>query len=146
MKNNGFMKFAFPSSPHRERVNVAILLGRIAFAILLAYHGLVKLATFGDLAPEFPNPFGFGGEASLAIVIFVEVVGALFIIPGFITRLVAIPVAIVMLVAYFFVHGASLVEGELSLIYAIVFILLAVTGAGKFSIDHKIHKKFRHSA
>ncbi len=152
MKGKKFLDFIFPNSPHRTRVNVALLLGRVAFAVLLGYHGLVKMTTFSDLSNEFPNPFGLGSSLSLSLVIFAEAFCSLFILFGFLTRLATMPIIFAMLVAYIFIHGGYVVDmgdfkgGELALLYAIIFILLCITGAGKYSIDHKIHKKLKHMA
>ena len=151
MKNNAFFKFLFPNSPHRARVNVAIFLGRIVFSVLLGYHGLVKMATFEDTAEQFAA-WGFPSSALIWLVIFAEVVCSLFIMIGFLTRLAAIPIFISMLVAYFWAHGGLVIDGngnvggELALVYAVIYILLEITGAGKYSIDYKIHKSLRHSA
>ena len=38
MKGKKFLDFIFPNSPHRARVNVALLLGRVAFAVLMGYY------------------------------------------------------------------------------------------------------------
>ena len=147
MKGKKFLDFIFPNSPHRARVNVALLLGRVAFAVLMGYHGLVKMTTFSDLSNEFPNPFGLGSSLSLSLVIFAEAFCTLFVLFGFLTRLATMPIIFAMLVAYLFAHGGYVIDGgELPLLYAIIFILLCITGAGKYSIDHKIHKKLKHVA
>ena len=147
MKSKSVLDFIFPNSPHRARVNVALLLGRIVFSVLLGYHGLIKVATFSDLSNEFPNPLGLGSAASLSLVIFAEVFCSLLVLIGLFTRLAAIPIVFAMLVAYLFVHGGYIIDGgELPFIYAIVFALICVTGAGKYSIDYKIHKKLKHKA
>ena len=152
MKNKKLLDFLFPNSPHRVRVNVAILLGRIAFSVLLGYHGLLKIASFSDLTNEFPNPFGLGASVSLSLVIFAEVFCSLMVVLGLLTRVAAMPIIFAMLVAYFFIHGGYVVDmgdfkgGELALLYAIIFILICITGAGKYSIDYQIHKKLKHKA
>ena len=47
------------------------------------------------------------------------------------------------IVAFFDIHDAIISEGELSLIYFIVFILLFLTGAGRYSLDYLIDSRFR---
>jgi putative oxidoreductase len=54
-----------------------------------------------------------------------------------------IPMIIAMGVAFFDVHDAMMPEGELALIYFIVFIMLFLTGPGRYSIDYLIDKKFQ---
>ena len=45
-------------------------------------------------------------------------------------------------VAFFDVHDAMLPEGELSLIYLVVFVVLYITGPGRYSVDYLLDKKF----
>ena len=54
-----------------------------------------------------------------------------------------IPMIISMGVAFFDVHDAMIPEGELSLIYLIVFIILFLTGPGRYSVDYWIDMKFQ---
>jgi putative oxidoreductase len=50
---------------------------------------------------------------------------------------------IAMAVAFFDVHDGMFPAGELSLIYIIMFIILYITGPGKFSIDFLIDRKIQ---
>ena len=50
---------------------------------------------------------------------------------------------VAMGVAFFDIHDALLPEGELALIYLIVFIILFITGPGSFSVDYLIDTKVR---
>jgi putative oxidoreductase len=46
-----------------------------------------------------------------------------------------------MAVAFFDVHDAIISEGELALIYFIMFIILYITGPGRYSVDYLIDMK-----
>jgi putative oxidoreductase len=46
-------------------------------------------------------------------------------------------------VAFFGIHDAILPDGELALIYFVVFIILFLTGPGRYSIDYLLDNKFR---
>jgi putative oxidoreductase len=48
-----------------------------------------------------------------------------------------------MAVAFFDVHDAMMPEGELALIYLVVFIILYFLGAGKYSVDHLIDMRYK---
>jgi putative oxidoreductase len=48
-----------------------------------------------------------------------------------------------MAVAFFDVHDAILPEGEISLIYLVLFIIIYITGPGRYSIDFLIDKRFQ---
>jgi putative oxidoreductase len=54
-----------------------------------------------------------------------------------------LPMILAMAVAFFDVHDAMMPEGELSLIYLIVFIILYLVGPGRFSFDYLIDGRFR---
>jgi putative oxidoreductase len=77
------------------------------------------------------------------IAIFTEFCCSLFLISGLLFRLVVIPMIISMAVAFFDVHDAMFPQGELALIYLIVFMILYFTGPGRYSIDYLIDMKFQ---
>ncbi len=105
--------------------------------MLLGGHGWQKLADFGDVAARFPDPLGLGSPSfSLALAVFAEVLCALAVIFGAATRFAAIPLVFTMLVAAFLVHGDDpWSKKEFALLYAVPFLTLVFTGAGKFSVD-----------
>ena len=72
------------------------------------------------------------------VTIFCEFCCSLFLIAGLLQRIMTIPMILAMGVAFFDVHDAMMPEGELALIYLIVFIILFFTGPGKFSADYMI--------
>ncbi|WP_333907979.1 DoxX family protein [Aequorivita sinensis] len=66
----------------------------------------------------------------------------MLLIIGLSTRLAAIPLAITMLVAAFIVHANDgFGRQELPLLYAAIYISIALIGAGKYSLDNRISKK-----
>ena len=48
-----------------------------------------------------------------------------------------------MAVAFFDIHDAMMPEGELALIYLIVFFGMFLTGPGRYNLDYMIDIKFR---
>ena len=54
-----------------------------------------------------------------------------------------IPMIAAMAVAFFDVHDAMFPDGELSLIYLVLFVILYITGPGRYSIDYLIDMKFQ---
>ena len=135
--------FLFPQSFKGNGVSLLILALRMFFGILFFTHGLDKLANFNELLPNFPDVLGFGSYMSLMVSIFCEFCCSLFLIAGLLVRLTVIPMMIAMAVAFFDVHDGMFPEGELALIYLIMFIVLYITGPGKFSIDFLIDKKIQ---
>jgi putative oxidoreductase len=77
------------------------------------------------------------------LAVFSEFCCSLFLIAGLLERIMVLPMIVAMGVAFFDVHDAMMPEGELALIYFIIFIMLFLTGPGRYSIDYLIDKRFQ---
>tara|TARA_B110000285_G_scaffold147559_1_gene164719 strand:+ start:951 stop:1244 length:294 start_codon:yes stop_codon:yes gene_type:complete len=89
---------------------------------------------------EFADPLGIGALPSLILTVIGEVICPLLIIIGYKTRLAAIPAAITMAVAAFVIHGADPIgTKEKALLYLFAFVIIALTGAGKYAVDRNRH-------
>ena len=123
------------------RLNVIVFaVLRVGAGLLFIEHGVQKL--FGMLG-------GVGGPGQTAVLAsrlgaagVLEFVGGLLLIVGLFTRPVALVLLLEMLVAFATVHfpmGGSPMQngGELALLYALIFAVLLVHGAGPFSIDNR---------
>ena len=118
--------------------NIALLILRIGFGVMMLTHGVPKLLNMvaGDFS--FADPIGIGETPSLILAVLSEVVFPILVIIGFKTRLSAIPVIITMAVAAFIIHGADALETkEKAILYLVGFIAIALLGAGKYSVDKK---------
>lgn len=137
------MNSMFNPGSYPRHVDTALLLLRLVTGGFMLTHGVGKLdrlLTGGDI--QFADPIGVGMTASLVLAVFAEVFCALCVMLGFATRLSAVPLIITMLVAAFIVHaGDGFGKQELPLLYATMFLLLALTGAGKASVDAWIHAR-----
>lgn len=135
----------FDTSRDKKLYNVVLFLIRAAIACFMLTHGLKKLdLLLSGEEIKFADPFNMGESTTLILVIFAEVIcsGLLFI--GFATRLVVLPLIITMAIAVFVIHGAEGFEKqELAGLYLLVYILLLVTGSGKYSVDYLISRKKR---
>ena len=80
---------------------------------------------------------------SLMLSIFAEFCCSLFLITGLLVRITVLPMIAAMAVAVFDGHDAMMPEGELALIYLILFIILYATGPGRYSIDYLIDSKVK---
>ncbi|TVR89350.1 MAG: DoxX family protein [Saprospirales bacterium] len=121
------------------QLNFAILIGRVSFGVAMLTHGWPKLANYSAIAPNFPDPIGVGSELSLALAVFSEFFCSILLILGLGTRLALIPLLITMMVAFFIHHaGDAFGDKELSFLFMFGFLVLYLTGPGKFSLDHKI--------
>jgi putative oxidoreductase len=122
--------------------SLALLLLRLWLGMtMLVNHGVDKLKGFSDHASGFPDPFGIGHSASLALVVFAEVVGSMLLITGLVTRFGALVLVVNMAVAFFVAHKASLSgshSGELAFIYLAGYMALLLAGGGRFSVDKSL--------
>lgn len=139
-----FYDFLFPQYFRGKGVSVLILLIRLFFGVLFFMHGLDKMTHFNELSYTFPSVFGFGSYMTLMLAIFCEFACSLFLMAGCLTRIVLLPMIISMAVAFFDIHDAMMPDGELSLIYFIVFFGLFLIGPGRFSVDYLIDKRVKN--
>jgi putative oxidoreductase len=105
---------------------------RIVAALLFLQHGLSKV--FG-----FPVP-GPSLHGLLILAAFLETVGALLLLVGAYTRIVAFILSGEMAFAYFMAHAPHsfypvVNKGELAVIYCFVFLYFAFAGGGPWSVD-----------
>ena len=102
-------------------IDLGILVLRVCIGLMmLVGHGWQKLMHFSEIAMTFPNPIGLGSKFSLALVIFAEVFCSIFVIIGFRTRYVVIPLIINMLVAILLIHGHDpWAKKEFALLYLV---------------------------
>jgi len=121
--------------------NISMLLIRITFGLLMMGHGYNKLMEFASLKSHFLNFLGLGSTLSLALCIFAEFFCALFLIIGLFTRLVSIPLIVVMAVDALMVHHADFFgKAEMSTLYLGAYLALLIAGPGKISVDGMIGK------
>lgn len=138
-----FYNFLFPQYLRGRAVSFLLLLIRLFFGILFFMHGLDKLTNFNELSFTFPSVLGFGSYMTLMVAIFCEFACSMFLITGLMTRILLIPMILSMAVAFFDIHDAMMPEGELSLIYLIIFLGLFIAGPGRYSVDYLIDKRIQ---
>ena len=131
------------------------LLFRVIFAILVFLHGIQKAFLLWGF-PAGANPGGLG--ALLDIAGWVELISALLIGFGILTRLGAGAICVTMIVAYFGIHarlspvwpwphlypdpgGFAAHGGEVTILWFIVAGIIGVIGGGQYALDRKIFKK-----
>ncbi len=134
--------FIFPQYCRETLVSFLILAVRLFFGVLFFVHGLDKLMNFSVLSETYPSFFGLGSYMTLMLAVFSEFCCSLFLIAGLLERIMVLPMIVAMGVAFFDVHDAMMPEGELSLIYLVMFIILFFTGPGRYSLDYLIDMKY----
>ena len=132
-------RFLFPSKPDGITISLLLLALRILFGGLLLSHGIQKWNNYAEMSAVFPDPLGVGSNVSLGLDIFGELACSIGFIFGALYRLAMIPMIFTMCMAFFVIHGSDpFAVKELAFVYLVVFILMYITGPGKFSIDRFI--------
>lgn len=114
--------------------------------MLMLTHGLPKLAMLFSGEPvQFPPIMGMSPEFSLGLAIFAEVFCSILILVGMATRLATVPLLITMLVAVFLIHQAEpFAKKEAALYYALFYVILLITGSGKYSVDYLVQNRLEN--
>jgi putative oxidoreductase len=114
--------------------DIGLLFLRVTGSVLLMYvHGLPKLLHYSSELPKIEDPFHMGQSLTIAYAIFAEVVCPLFMIAGIGTRLAALPVFALTIIALLFVHPQwSVAEGQFAWWILIVFGAIALAGPGRW--------------
>ena len=133
----------------RPQLEWAVAVLRVGAGLLFMQHGAQKLfGMFGGMGPE-------GGTAPLisqmGLAGVLEVFGGAAIVLGLLTRPIAALLVIEMIWAYVQAHlpqGFVPIQngGELALLYALIFTLLATHGAGRLSLDQRVARHGRSRA
>lgn len=131
------MSAAFSSSVSLPAAGLAI--GRLLLAALFLLEGWSKLRGY-DAAVAYMNRFGVPG-ALLPAVIALELGGGLMIAVGWQTRLAAAALAAFCILTAVMFHGnvadrSQILHFEKDLAIAGGFLVLAVAGAGRWSVDY----------
>jgi putative oxidoreductase len=124
-------------------IDKGLLLLRVGFGLTLAFgHGVNKLFSLGKFIRNverqgFPLPEVMGPIAMLS-----ELAGGILLALGLATRPAATFVAATMVGAAFVAHANDpFSKKELALAYALVALVLLVTGPGRYSIDARLERK-----
>jgi len=112
---------------------------RIMIGFMFWQHGLQKFGYLPGNVPDYLEPRWFAGV--------LELFGGILIALGMLTRPVAFLLCGQMAVAYFYSHAPRgfwpiLNGGERAFLFCFIFLFLVTTGAGKFSVDGWMAKKF----
>ncbi len=138
-----FYNFLFPQYLKGKAISFLLLFMRLFFGALFFMHGLDKMMDFNTLSQTYPSVLGLGSYMTLMVTIFCEFACSMFLVAGLLIRVMLIPMIVAMAVAFFDIHDGMMPEGELSLIFLIIFIVIFMTGPGRYSVDYLIDRKVR---
>jgi putative oxidoreductase len=111
---------------------------RIVVALLLLEHGLSKMFGFPTSGPPL--------HTLLILAAFLETVGALLLLVGAYTRIVAFVLSGEMAFAYFMAHAPRAFfplanGGQLAIVFCFIFLYFAFAGGGPWSVDRAMLKQ-----
>lgn len=134
-----------PCAPCRCLNHLGLLLLRLGTGALLLTHGFPKLLMLVEgKGGEWLDPLGIGPVFSLALCVLAEFLCSLAIMAGFLTRLASLTLVINFAVVLYV--SSQQPEGgqtELGMLYLLCFLVLACTGAGRYSLDYLLLRLFR---
>lgn len=137
------MKTTYRTNLDLMNIDIGLLIFRVIISGLMLTHGVPKLLDFfGSDELKFADPIGIGEGLTFGLAVFAEFVCSVFIFFGFLTRLASIPLIFTMAMAAFVIHfNDPFADKELPILFLAGFILLLITGAGKYSMDFFLSKK-----
>ena len=123
--------------------DIGLLVLRLwAGGVMALAHGIPKFGKLGDDPIQFADPLGLGPTLSLICTVLTELVGGLLIAFGFLTRAAVISLVFTFLVVVFIVKfDQGFKEMELGASFLIMYVVLLLTGPGRYSVDHALLKK-----
>ncbi len=130
------MKTTMKRPDTSNSADVALLFLRVsASVLLLIVHGLPKMLHIRAQLGAIEDPLHLGSAFTLAFAIFAEVVCPVLMIVGVFTRLAALPILVVTVVALTLVHPDwSLEQAQFAWMLLILFGTVAIGGAGRYRI------------
>lgn len=137
----------FAARPTQAQVDLALLVLRVVLGIVLVAHGAQKVFTYG-LAGVTGSMTQMGAPLPSIVaplVMAAEFLGGIAILVGFLTRIAAAGNILVQLGAIMLVHLPNGLMGqggyELNLLILTMCVVLAVAGAGRFSLDDRVARR-----
>lgn len=135
------IQLLFRVKNYSNPINVGLLIVRVFTSTMMLTHGGPKFMRLLDGNLKFGDPIGIGSELSFILVVFAEFFCSILIIIGLGTRLATIPLIITMLVALLIAHASDPILDHTNILaYLAGYIVLFVTGSGRYSVDYKLFK------
>ncbi len=145
------MRRLFGSTENQFHLGLLIL--RLGIGASFIAHGLPKLQAGADGWARTGKAVGnlgidFGHQAFGLMAGLAEAGGGLLIMLGLFTRFAAIPMLCTMIVATtsHLSKGQGFKDWSHAAEVGVVFLALAITGAGRYSLDHKLSRSTSYSS
>lgn len=127
---------------------------RLFVGVMMMQFGLRQIACFDQSVACFPAVAGMSPATSMTVLIVIEILCSLFIMCGFLTRVMTIPPFIAMIIAEYFLLNTSpeasyMISwnqpGYLPMMFMGIYFFILLVGPGKISVDYFVSLHFLHS-
>ena len=135
--------------------NLGRLFLRLFVGIMMMQFGIRQIINIDLLKDIFPGEIGMDSHASLIVMICIEIVCSVFIMFGFLTRLMIIPPFVAMILAeYYLLHSyvhesAYMIDwsqpGYVPILFMGIYFFLLLVGPGKISVDYFLSLHIIHT-
>jgi len=156
MKVFGIPKMIYIKTTGYSYTNLGRLFLRLFVGLMMMQFGIRQLGDFPIDAQSFPAVLGMSSATSLAVMVTIEIVCSLFIMAGFLTRLMIIPPFVTMIMAehYLLTNMVDAMPYQLSwqqpgylpVMFLGIYFFLILVGPGKISIDYFLSLHLLHSS
>lgn len=150
-----FLKRTYIRFSGYSYTNMGRLFLRLFVGIMFMQFGLRQLGNYDAMSSIFPAILGMSAEASFIVMTVIEIVCPIFIMFGFLTRVMVIPPFITMCVAeYYLLHDyvsqASYLlnweqPGYLPIMFLGILFFILLVGPGKISVDYFLSLHIIHT-
>lgn len=145
-----FFKNLFLYSVGHTYSNLSRLFLRLFTGIMFLQLCTRQMLNFDEIVPSFNGFLGLSPETSMTVLVVIEMVCAVFIMLGFLTRLsVLFPLGLMLVAERVFLSSQSEVTNQLfnfqpgyPVMFIGIFIFMLLAGPGKISLDYIIGAHF----
>lgn len=127
---------------------------RLFVGLMMLQFGVRQIIHYQDYATSFPSVMGMTPDVALTVLIVIEIACSLFIMFGFLTRMMIVPPFIAMICAeHHLLHcfgGTMPYElnwdqpGYVPIMFLGIYMFLLLVGPGKISVDYFLSLHFIH--
>lgn len=150
-----FIKTFYIRTSGYSYTNLGRLFLRLFVGIMMIQFGVRQIAHFNEAVSMLPPIAGLSGEWAMGIFIGIEIVCSIFIMFGFVTRMMTLPLFIAMILAEYYVLHDKLQEaayeltwqsyGFLPIMFLGIYFFILLVGPGKISVDYFLSLHLIHT-
>lgn len=136
--------------------NLGRLFLRLFVGLMLMQFGIRQLYHFDELLPMYPSVLGMSSQATMVVMMIIEILCSMCIMLGFCTRIMTVPPFIAMCIAEYHIleHVVTVpvymltwaMPGYLPVMFVGIYFFIMLVGPGKISIDYFLSLYLLHSA